>query len=915
MRRVLVLLITLALLVGMVGCPADPEPTPPVEYSLTISSTEGGSGTSPGEGTFTYDDGEVVDLMATPASGYSFVGWTGHVSTIANVYAASTTITMRGDYAIKANFQLIPLPKYNLIISSTEGGSVTAPGQGTLTYDAGTVVVLVAEAEEGHVFVGWTGDVTEVVDADAASTGITVEGDYSITANFAIGIWDWYDLDAIRDDLGGSYVLMNDLDSTKAGYSELASQIADGAKGWQPIGSLSVDPSAWYLVHPLEPFTGDLDGQGHVIRDLFVVRPDEDGVGLFGCVGGGVIENLGVVNGEVTGRRYVGGLVADNDGTVNNSYFAGNVLGQGESWPVGGLVAANRRTVSNSYSICRVIGAWAVGGLVGSNWGAVSNSYFTGSVTGETQVGGLAGASWGTVDNSCSTGSLTGKEDVGGLVGGGSGPVINSYYDYDQVVINDRSIITIGALCSGDFEQWLANDKSLDVSERLSLQDGYYLINDVNDFKSLLAFGQNGALKFRLTNDLDLGDEPDFYIPYLAGEFDGSGHTIANLSFSCNFVSHVGLFGYLAPGGIVNAVCAENVDMTGRAMVGGLVGENNGSVSNSYATGRVAGYGSLGGLVGWMGWHGATVSNCYYSYDEFRINGRQVITIGALLNEDFDQWLVNGKSLDVNGRLSQEDGYYLINDVGDFEQLLAFGQDATLRFRLTDDLDLGDKHDFYIPYLAGELDGNGHRISNLRVSIDFVAQVGLFGYLGSGAKVSGVGVESADITVAGGGEQQAGALAGGSVGKVSTSYSTGSVTGEAAVGGLVGWNGGAVSDSYSTCSVSGPRVGGLVGWNYRGTVSNSYSIGSVAGRWDSGGLVGFGGGTVDNSFWDTLTSGRATSHGGTGKTTAELKSTTTFLDAGWSIATVANPSARNLSYTWNIVDGQAYPLLSWQPVT
>ena len=47
--------------------------------------------------------------------------------------------------------------------------------------------------------------------------------------------------------------------------------------------------------------------------------------------------------------------------------------------------------------------------------------------------------------------------------------------------------------------------KFLDVNERLSQQDGYYLINSVSDFKQLLAFGQNSSLKFRLSYVLDLG--------------------------------------------------------------------------------------------------------------------------------------------------------------------------------------------------------------------------------------------------------------------------------------------------------------------------------------------------------------------------------------------------------------------------
>ena len=80
-------------------------PASPVRYDLTISNSIGGSITNPGEGTFTYDIGTVVNLMASPGAGYQFVNWTGDVATIANVDAASTTITMQGDYSIIANFE------------------------------------------------------------------------------------------------------------------------------------------------------------------------------------------------------------------------------------------------------------------------------------------------------------------------------------------------------------------------------------------------------------------------------------------------------------------------------------------------------------------------------------------------------------------------------------------------------------------------------------------------------------------------------------------------------------------------------------------------------------------------------------------------------------------------------------------
>jgi len=149
-------------------------------YNITISSTEGGSVITPGEGTFIYNEGTVLDLAAEADEGYLFVNWTGDVGTITDVNDATTTITMNGDYSITANFVAV----YDLTLSSTAGGSVTTPGEGTFTYAPGTVLDLVAEADAGYLFDEWTGDVGTIADVNAAITTITMNGDYSIRANF-----------------------------------------------------------------------------------------------------------------------------------------------------------------------------------------------------------------------------------------------------------------------------------------------------------------------------------------------------------------------------------------------------------------------------------------------------------------------------------------------------------------------------------------------------------------------------------------------------------------------------------------------------------------------------------------------------------------------------------------------------------
>ena len=257
-------------------------------------------------------------------------------------------------------------------------------------------------------------------------------------------IMNWHDLYAIRDNLGSHYLLMNDLDSTTAGYGGLASGAANQGKGWQPIGTSDY------------PFTGNFDGQGYEISGMFIDRPDEYSVGLFGVVDvEGVIQNVKVLNadvagewsvgclvgenlgdvigsysgGTVSGEDCVGGLVGGNSGGVSNSCSAANVTGH---WDIGGLVGCSDSygTVSNSYSVSNVTGEWAVGGLVGGNLGGVvTKSFSTSGVIGDDYVGGLVGDNQGTVSNSYSIGSVTGEWYVGGLVGNTDslGIVSNSY--------------------------------------------------------------------------------------------------------------------------------------------------------------------------------------------------------------------------------------------------------------------------------------------------------------------------------------------------------------------------------------------------------------------------------------------------------------------------------------------------------
>ena len=207
------------------------------------------------------------------------------------------------------------------------------------------------------------------------------------------------------------FVLANDIDLS----------VYSTGEGWTPIGS------------PSKKFTATFDGNGHVVSNLYIYRPNDNNQGLFGWAINADIKNVGLENVDVTGDCNVGGLVGNGSNSIiSNCYATGDVVGGG--W-VGGLVGeGSSSTISNCYATGSVTGTRTysnVGGLVGygQNRIIISSSYSTGSVTGNNNVGGLLGwSNYGTINNSYSTGTVTGNANVGGLLGYGGVTLDNAYY-------------------------------------------------------------------------------------------------------------------------------------------------------------------------------------------------------------------------------------------------------------------------------------------------------------------------------------------------------------------------------------------------------------------------------------------------------------------------------------------------------
>jgi len=160
----------------------------PLCRGLIVRSTEGGKVTKPGQGNYVYEHGTIVKLLATPDDGYRFVEWTHDVRRIDDVNAAETTITMDRSYVIIANFVTEETStvetevQYELNVSSTIGGAVTSPGEGTFPYIKGAVVSLVASPDGGYEFINWTGD--GITNVKSTTVTVTMNGDHSIQANF-----------------------------------------------------------------------------------------------------------------------------------------------------------------------------------------------------------------------------------------------------------------------------------------------------------------------------------------------------------------------------------------------------------------------------------------------------------------------------------------------------------------------------------------------------------------------------------------------------------------------------------------------------------------------------------------------------------------------------------------------------------
>ncbi len=233
--------------------------------------------------------------------------------------------------------------------------------------------------------------------SDVAEDAIISSGEYSIsTAQELVKLSKMSNNSQIK---GGRFVLANDIDMSAYSTGE----------GFEPIAKYG-------------GFKGMVNGNGYVIRNLYINRPNEANVAL---IGGAHVEvrNLGLENVDITGKNDTGGIVGQGqmNGLINCYVKGGSIKTDSElGWGcIGGIAGSLAYTnVDSCWTDVEVRGYNTVGGLIGSSSVTVKNSYALGDVSGNESVGGLIGVSSHTTLNCFAEGDVTASGYyAGGLVG------------------------------------------------------------------------------------------------------------------------------------------------------------------------------------------------------------------------------------------------------------------------------------------------------------------------------------------------------------------------------------------------------------------------------------------------------------------------------------------------------------------
>lgn len=278
------------------------------------------------------------------------------------------------------------------------------------------------EFKDNLVIVGTTPTVTAPIEPQPLRT--------EVPAGW-IGIYSLDDLNDMRNNLSGSYILMENLDFLDdTDYENITNKdIWSKGLGWYAVG----------VYNTTDKFVGHFDGNGLSISNLYINRSNRY-VGLFGSTGTAIIENVTLKNAYVTSTdvsTYNGLLLGYGIGTtIKNVNVEGELKGRHTGQSLGGVVGTlNGGFIYSSKSHTKISGpSNMAGSLVGylqSN-AQIHDSYSSGEILEASKSGGLVGGQNNSyIYRSYSISTVNGIQK-GGLTGNQSMSYsINSFWDME----------------------------------------------------------------------------------------------------------------------------------------------------------------------------------------------------------------------------------------------------------------------------------------------------------------------------------------------------------------------------------------------------------------------------------------------------------------------------------------------------
>jgi len=447
-----------------------------------------------------------------------------------------------------------------------------------------------------------------------------------------------------------------------------------------------------------------------------------------------------------------------------------------------------------------------------------------------------------------------------------------------------------------------------------------YLVEDAADLKAIEG---NMSAHYKQVTDFTLGQFEPIGNPYLmesiefqsdyefSGDYDGDGHyTCDGEIYYPNIPYYIGIFAVVS--GKIKNLGVKNVKVTGGGVVGGLVGYNEGTITNCYTTGKVTGSGSnIGGLVGNN--ETGTISSCYTGGDVtgessvgglvgYSNTGTSIIdchasgdivgsgygvgglvgisTEGEFLTDCYSSGVIKGRG-GVGGLVGENT--FTISNCHSTGEVVSEDNESSYSYGVGGliGVSYGKIDNCYssgrvtgFSGVGGLIGENRNNIYNCHstgevVGVWLYAAGGLVGANEGGNiddcyAIGGVTGILHDPELAAGRFYAAGGLVGSNnMGVITRSCSTGAVVSEYAVGGLVGDDrNSSITDCYALGSIAGTfwAAGGLVGSSKDGVITRSYSVGRVDGNYDVGGFIGYEDNVIFTTcYFDSETSGYETS--------------------------------------------------------